>query len=247
MARKNNQGGDAEKPGSGAPQLDIHLEPGETVQQKAARIAVAGTASNAYLTMVFGLSSGMVTNDEFGAIHKELKTAIERTKAGGTEQADEMLTAQAVALNQVFMEMGRRAALNMNQYPEATDTYLRLALKAQSQCRQTLESLAEIRNPRHVAFVKQANIAGGHQQINNGGPVTAADLTDDALAHVVAQGETPRGEIENQPNELSGEFANVTRLDTSAKSPASRGDHKVATVGAIDRPAQRRRQGGRVA
>jgi hypothetical protein len=36
-------------------------------------------------------------------------------------------------------------------------TYLRLGLKAQSQCRATLETLAAIKNPRPVAFVQQAN------------------------------------------------------------------------------------------
>ena len=40
--------------------------------------------------------------------------------------------------------------------------------KRQAQCRATLEALAEIKNPRPVAFVKQANISGGHQQVNNG-------------------------------------------------------------------------------
>jgi hypothetical protein len=36
-----------------------------------------------------------------------------------------------------------------------------LALKAQSQCRATLETLAAIKNPQPVAFVRQANIAHG--------------------------------------------------------------------------------------
>ena len=44
---------------------------------------------------------------------------------------------------------------------QAAETYMRLALKSQSQCRTTVETLAEIKNPRQVAFVKQANIAGG--------------------------------------------------------------------------------------
>jgi hypothetical protein len=48
----------------------------------------------------------------------------------------------------------------------ACETYLRLALKAQSQCRATLETLAAIRNPQPVAFVRQANIAHGPQQLN---------------------------------------------------------------------------------
>ena len=45
---------------------------------------------------------------------------------------------------------------------------LRSDLKAQAQCRATLEALAEIKNPHPVAFVKQANISSGHQQVNNG-------------------------------------------------------------------------------
>jgi hypothetical protein len=45
---------------------------------------------------------------------------------------------------------------------------MRLALKAQSQCRATIETLAEIKNPQPVAFVQQADVAHGPQQINNG-------------------------------------------------------------------------------
>jgi hypothetical protein len=44
--------------------------------------------------------------------------------------------------------------------------HLNLALKAQSQCRATLETLAHVKNPP-VLFAKQANIAHGPQQINN--------------------------------------------------------------------------------
>ena len=48
---------------------------------------------------------------------------------------------------------------------------MRLALEAQSQCRTTIEAIAEIKNPRSVAFVKQANIAV-NQQVNNGDEAT---------------------------------------------------------------------------
>jgi transposase InsO family protein len=46
---------------------------------------------------------------------------------------------------------------------------MRLALKAQSQCRATVEALAEMKNPKPVAYVQQANIANGPQQVNNNG------------------------------------------------------------------------------
>ena len=45
---------------------------------------------------------------------------------------------------------------------------MRLALKAQAQSRSTVEALAEIKNPRPVQFVKQANMTTGPQQVNNG-------------------------------------------------------------------------------
>ena len=47
-----------------------------------------------------------------------------------------------------------------------SEAYMRMALKAQSQCRATLETLATIKNPP-VVFARQANIAQGPQQVNN--------------------------------------------------------------------------------
>lgn len=46
------------------------------------------------------------------------------------------------------------------------DRFTRLALKAQGQCRATVETLAVIKNPPTV-FARQANIAHGPQQANN--------------------------------------------------------------------------------
>lgn len=76
-----------------------------------------------------------------------------------------------MALNAIFNELARRAANNMGTYLGTTETYLRLALKAQAQSRATVEALAEMKKPHSVAFVKQANIAHGPQQVNNGGEV----------------------------------------------------------------------------
>jgi len=61
--------------------------------------------------------------------------------------------------------------LNMSEYINAAEIYLRLALKAQAQCRTTVETLVEMKNPRPVAFVSQANISNGPQQVNNGTPL----------------------------------------------------------------------------
>ena len=51
---------------------------------------------------------------------------------------------------------------------------MRMAMKAQNQCRMTLETLATIKNPP-VVFARQANINnGGQQQVNNGVKPAAA-------------------------------------------------------------------------
>jgi hypothetical protein len=52
-----------------------------------------------------------------------------------------------------------------------------LALKAQAQCRSTIEALALVKNP--MPYIKQVNIANGPQQVNNGaapaGAITHAE------------------------------------------------------------------------
>ena len=47
------------------------------------------------------------------------------------------------------------------------DTHMRLALKAQNQSRATLQALVQLKQPSNTQFIKQANIAQGHQQVNN--------------------------------------------------------------------------------
>jgi hypothetical protein len=96
------------------------------------------------------------------------------------------MTVQAITLDKIFVEMARRAASNMGQYRDTMAVYMKLALKAQSQCRTTLQTLAEIKNPQPFNFVKQANIANGPQQINNGVP----------------DRDSRAGKNQNQPNEL---------------------------------------------
>jgi hypothetical protein len=56
--------------------------------------------------------------------------------------------------------------MNAGECLDATDKYMRLALKAQSQCRAALETLARIKNP--IPCIKQTNIANGPQQASNG-------------------------------------------------------------------------------
>lgn len=146
-----------------------------------------------------------------------------RVKAGDLTEAETTLMAQAVALDSIFTELARRAALNMGEFLDATETYLRLALKAQSQCRATLETLAEIKNPRAVAFVKQANIAHGPQQVNN------ATAAGESLAHAE--------KIAIPSNELLG-VSDGERLDITTQDATSAANQELAPVGKSYRAAK---------
>ena len=78
-----------------------------------------------------------------------------------------MLVAQAHTLDAVFHETLRRSSNHMTAgYLETAERYIKLGLKAQAQCRATLETLAKIKTPPTL-FAQQANIAHGPQQVNN--------------------------------------------------------------------------------
>jgi hypothetical protein len=105
-----------------------------------------------------------------------VKDDIESVNGGNLDKLEGMLTAQATALNAMFNNFANRA-IQADVMPKL-DTYFRLALKAQSQCRSTVEAIAEIKYPKSSTFIKQANIAQ-QQQVNNG----AAKLIAETHAH----------------------------------------------------------------
>ena len=51
-----------------------------------------------------------------------------------------------------------------SDYLDQFEGYLKLALRAQVQSRATIGTLAELKNPPIMGYVKQANIAHGPQQ-----------------------------------------------------------------------------------
>lgn len=96
---------------------------------------------------------------------ENLDKRLDKVLTGDMSPVESMLFGQAKVLETMFTNLARRAANNdgLKQF----QVNLTLALKAQAQCRATLEALAEIKNPRPVQFVKQANMTTGPQQVNN--------------------------------------------------------------------------------
>ena len=97
------------------------------------------------------------------AIGLQLEEVAARVKEGNLSDLETMLVSQAIALQSIFSML---AASSRAQNVKASEATLGLALKAQSASRATIAALAELKNPRQVAFVKQTNIAQ-NQQINH--------------------------------------------------------------------------------
>ena len=94
-----------------------------------------------------------------------LEREVSKVQGGDLAKIEEMLLSQAVALELMFTSLARRAKAQekLLQY----ETHMRFALKAQNQSRATLQTLIQLKQPSQTTFVKQANIAQGHQQVNN--------------------------------------------------------------------------------
>jgi hypothetical protein len=162
-----------------------------------------------------------------------LEAAGRAVNSGDTTALERMLTAQAISLNTMFAEMAWRASLNMGNNLDATETYMRLALRAQNQSRSTAETLATIKNPP-VVFARQANINnGGQQQVNNGTEAGSAPA--------------PAEEGKTQQTKLLEEATHVERLDAGAPSAPGKAHQDLEAVGVVHRAPKRARAGHRVA
>lgn len=93
-----------------------------------------------------------------------LRDDIVAINQGDLSRPEAMLISQAAALQALFVRLTERAV--QQKYIQNYEALMRIALRAQSQCRATLETLATIKNPPTV-FVKQTNVTSGPQQINN--------------------------------------------------------------------------------
>lgn len=156
-----------------------------------------------------------------------LVSNMEEIKGGDLSKLEAMLYAQASALQTMFTSLAKRAHFqeSLKQY----ESHMGFALKAQAQSRATIQTLIELKFPRQVAFVKQANIAHGHQQINNGTPSQAPSHASNTDANL-------KNELLEAPDGKLGKG-----LDNGTTRQATRRNSTVATVEKSNRTAKRRR------
>ena len=148
--------------------MDVVKRDGEKVGRTLARITLDPQTRNANLAMSFGSQMfGDRLKPEIADSSAVLGEEIQRAMKGDLSLVTRIFTSQAISLDTLFTEMAARAGNNLGQYPDTADRYMRLALKAQSACRATLEALTKLHQPREQT-VK-------HVHINSGGQALLAD------------------------------------------------------------------------
>jgi hypothetical protein len=132
-----------------------------------AALARAGLNPSTHAALALGKWGERLGRQDINEVRAELERQAAAASDNDLSRLEGMLTMQAHVLDALFSNLAIRAR-NTLGHPDAWERFMRMALKAQSQCRTTIETLAEIKNPKPLAIVRQANIAHGHQQVNNG-------------------------------------------------------------------------------
>ena len=189
-------------------QLNIKTPPGKTDAQRLAEVSLDPAANASAVVQSF--NAGTFGKTAISETYEALRDSVRKVRGGDMAGPEALLVTQADSLNAIFTELTRRAALNMGEYINASECYMRLALKAQAQCRATIETLAALKNPP-IVIARQANISNGPQQVNNGAVPPRAEETSTA------------------PNELL-ETDHGKRLDTGAAATPVASDPAMVAV-----------------
>lgn len=152
---------------------------------------------------------------------------------GDMTAIEDLLITQAYALNTIFSESLRTAALVGVPHPDGMrkikDSFGKMGLKAQAQCRATLETLANIKNPPHLAFVRQQNIAY-QQQVNNKDTVIVEEALN--ISDVNSNNNDAHARKKNKfsQNEQLEHSNNVTRLEPGTPRKTVETNSKLETL-----------------
>ena len=212
----------ATPPPRDAKTLPVALRVGDTIAQAKARTATKASVNAVIVVDAF--QNNLLGKDlDVGELAADMEAKFTAVNNGDLSDLENMLVGQATALQTMFTHLAKRASTQ--GYFQQFQTYMTLALKAQAQSRATISALADLKYPRQTAtFVKQANIAGGHQQVVNGN----APASDNTGIHM--QSESHAKNLQSEQSKLL-EASHGQRLDIGAAQAASRVNQAVETVG----------------
>jgi hypothetical protein len=154
---------------------------------------------------------GSVQGLDFNSLVEELKKANRAVFQGDLRRVEAILLDQSHVLESLFTFFTQKMA--HAEYLSNLETYSRIALKAQNQCRQTLATLVELKNPKRATFIKQQNNAV-NQQINQ------------RRENLKNSDESANKLLKEIPSE---------QLDTQAPEAASRANQDLEAMGEVNR------------
>lgn len=198
--------------------INVYPDKGETDKQATTKkfcrtTTINGITHDSFLSKTVGRD-----RVNLSTVVAELERHSKAINEGDLSGIETMLISQSNTLDSVFTSLALRASRNLDdsKYFKAGEMYLKMALKAQSQCRATLQTLAEMKQPRQITITQQANIAG-QQIVNNAG----------------AQEKTiPKNELLGVVNH---EWLEIERMDTGTPRKAGGTNQVMETVGKINR------------
>ena len=143
--------------------LTLKLEKNQTKEQALAEFQSKSEFLSTAVIESFNV--GLGEDFDFQSAMQVLEKTTQQIKSGDLSKIEQMYISQAVALEAIFTKTIRKAstAEHLPQY----QAHMHLALKAPNQSRATLQALVQLKQPSNTQFIKQANIAQGHQQVNN--------------------------------------------------------------------------------
>lgn len=189
-----------------------------TVKTAFARTVMSPNTRHAITSEFFTSTTGGRNQQDTESTDNEIQRRIKNVKNGDMSDIEATLVAQTITLDAVFHEMAYRSAINMGEHVSATETYMRMALKAQAQSRCTIEALSEMKNPKSITITKQANIS--EQQIVNNGTMKT--------------GSSRAGKKPKESNELLSEIKHE-KVDSRTKASPKKANTADEAVEAINR------------
>jgi hypothetical protein len=204
------------------PRKGVQCEGGNTGEERGRKYAELTTSPELAAYRVINAveqNSGIEKNLDVPTLIETLRTQGQAVNNHDLAQAEAMLLNQATALQSLFARLTEKAfsAKHISQFND----FMRVALRAQNQCRATIESLSALKNPP-IVYARQANVTNGPQQINNG------------IAPAQAR------QIENGQIQLSGGDDEL-RTDTGTSAFTSQVNQAMETVGKIHGTEDKRR------
>lgn len=191
--------------------LEVETPANVTHSEKLAELATDGALTAMTLQAYAGGGAELGITELLAAMRK----AGDEVVAGDMGRFERVLTHQFLTLDALFNNLAQRSG--RQETFKGIEVLMRLALKAQAQARATAETLALMKNP--MPYIRQANIANGPQQVNNGQHAGAA-------------------KNQTEPNELL-EHQHGNTLDFGATPAPGPTDSTMATVGKQHRAQDR--------